>query len=167
MVEYEKAVHPFKPEWDERSRVLVLGTFPSVKSREDGFYYGHPRNRFWPVLAAVLGAPVPAGVAEKRALLRRGGVALWDVLERCDIAGSSDQSIRLPIPNDIAGLLRRAPIERVFLNGQKAGALYQRYCASLCGLPATVLPSTSPANASWSLERLAEAWRVLAPGRTG
>ncbi|MEG1891931.1 MAG: DNA-deoxyinosine glycosylase [Clostridia bacterium] len=158
---YRQIAHPFAPVWDEHSRVLVLGTFPSVKSRELGFYYGHPQNRFWRVLGAVFGEEPPLAVAQKRAMLLRRGVAVWDVLERCDILGSSDQSICGAVPNDIAGLLARAGMLRVYLNGQKAGALYHRYCEAACGVSGIILPSTSPANAAWTLERLQERWQVI------
>jgi hypoxanthine-DNA glycosylase len=153
--------HPFAPVWDARSRVLVLGTFPSVKSRETAFYYGHPQNRFWRVLATLLQEEVPATIESKRALLLQNGVALWDVLASCDIAGSADGSIRRPIPNDIAQLLSRAPIRHIFTNGQTAAALYRRWCEPQTGVPATALPSTSPANAVWTLPRLTEAWQPL------
>ena len=158
---YLGIVHPFTPVWDERSRVLVLGTFPSVKSRENAFYYGHPQNRFWRVLAILLQETEPQSVADKRALLLRHGVALWDVLASCDITGSADGSIRRPVPNDIAGLLAQAPIRQVFANGQAAAALYRRWCEPQTGLPITALPSTSPANAAWSVARLAQGWRAL------
>lgn len=153
--------HPFEPVWDVHSHVLVLGTFPSVKSRENSFYYGHPQNRFWQVLALLFHESVPASVAEKRALLLRHGVALWDVLASCDITGSSDGSIRNPIPNDIVSLLRKAPIQKVFANGQAASSLYRKYCLPNTGVDAIPLPSTSPANAAWSVERLALAWQAL------
>lgn len=154
-------IHPFAPVWDEKSRVLILGSLPSVRSREEGFYYGHPQNRFWRVLAAVFGAPIPATVEEKRTLLLSHGLALWDVIAACRIEGSSDATIREAEANDVAGLLRRCPIERIYANGQTAGKLYHRLLEPAVGLPAVVLPSTSPANASWGMERLAEAWRVI------
>lgn len=158
---YRGITHPFEPVWDGRSRVLVLGTFPSVLSRENAFYYGHPQNRFWPVLAAVFREAVPVTAADKRALLLRHGVALWDVLASCDLTGSADSSIRNPVPNDIAALLEKAPIRRVFANGQTAHALYRRWCEPAAGMRAVLLPSTSPANAAWTLPRLTEAWRAL------
>ncbi|MCI6376745.1 MAG: DNA-deoxyinosine glycosylase [Clostridiales bacterium] len=154
-------VHPFAPVWNAQSRVLVLGSFPSVRSREVGFYYGHPQNRFWRVLAALYQESLPLGVQERRAFALRHGVALWDALASCDIVGSSDQSIRNAVPNDIASLLNASAIERVFLNGQRAYAAYRKHCGESCGLPAMALPSTSAANAAWSLERLVEAWRVI------
>lgn len=156
-------IHPFAPVWNEHSRVLILGSFPSARSREVGFYYGHPRNRFWAVLARVLSeGSTPQTIPERRELALRHGVALWDALASCRIVGSSDQSIRQPVPNDIAALLAQAPIERVFCNGQRAYEVYQRFCAPACGMAAVGLPSTSPANAAWTLERLTEAWRVVA-----
>ena len=115
---YLGITHPFPPVWDGACRALVLGTFPSVKSRENLFYYGHPQNRFWRVLAALFDAPVPVHIEEKHSLLLQNHVALWDVLASCDISGSADGSIRNPVPNDIANLLKIAPIERVFANGQ-------------------------------------------------
>lgn len=154
-------MHPFEPVWDEHSRVLVLGTFPSVKSRANAFYYGHPQNRFWRVLAALYGEAAPETIEQKKALLLRHGVALWDVLQSCDVTGSADASIRHPVPNDVAGLLLKAPIERVLCNGQTAARLYARFCEPLTGLAAAALPSTSPANAGCSLERLIAAWSAL------
>lgn len=153
--------HPFDPVWNEHSRVLVLGTFPSVKSRENAFYYGHPQNRFWQVLAMLFGEPTPATVEEKRAMLLRNGVALWDVLASCDITGSADGTIRNPVPNDIASLLRRAPIRQVFANGQTAANFYRKYCLPQTSIEAIPLPSTSPANAAWSVRKLAVAWQAL------
>jgi TDG/mug DNA glycosylase family protein len=147
--------------WDEGSRALVLGTFPSVKSRENEFYYGHPQNRFWRVLAALFDARTPATIAEKRALLLANGVALWDVLASCDITGSADSSIRNAMPNDVAMILRNAPIESVYCNGHTAAALYHKWCEPITGVSAVTLPSTSPANASWTLEKLVKAWGPL------
>lgn len=159
---HTRVLNPLSPVWDGRSRVLVLGAFPSVKSRECGFYYGNPQNRFWRVLAAVFGESDPAGTQEKRLLALRHGVALWDVLAECDIIGSSDQSIRNAAVNDVAGLLRRTGIRTVYCNGKKAGTVYRRCLEPICGMSATVLPSTSPANAAWTFTRLVEAWRVIA-----
>lgn len=146
---------------DECCRVLVLGTFPSVKSRENEFYYGHPQNRFWRVIAALFGEPLPETIPEKRAMLIRNHVALWDVLASCDILGSADDSIRHPVPNDIAGLLQYTQVHTVFVNGQTAAKLYRRWCEPQTGLPAIALPSTSPANAKWTLPKLVEAWQPL------
>ena len=154
-------IHPIAPVYDGKSRILILGSFPSVKSREQGFFYGHPQNRFWRVTAAVFGDEVPGTVPERRAFLLRHGVALWDVIAACEIIGSSDASIRDATVNDLRPILEAAPIRAIFVNGQTAAKLYRRYTEPVTGRPAVVLPSTSPANASWSLERLIEAWRVI------
>lgn len=172
---YQHIEHGFEPVFDERSRVLVLGSFPSVLSRANAFYYGNPQNRFWRVMAACLGAPVPpneggslasgepatldASIAAKRVMLLNGGVALWDVIESCDIKGSSDARIKNVVPAHVERITDAAPIEQVICNGGTAGRLYKRYLQERTGLSAIVLPSTSPANAAWRLERLVERWR--------
>lgn len=158
----ETLSHNFAPVFDENSRILILGTFPSVKSRENHFYYGHPQNRFWKVTAALTGSAVPQTIEEKKRMLLAGHIAVWDVIASCQIEGSSDSSIRNVVPNDIAGLLEKTNIEAVFCNGQKAHELYVKYCEKACGKKAVKLPSTSPANASWPLERLTESWREAA-----
>ena len=163
-MEREKQTHPFAPVWDENCRVLVLGTFPSVKSRENAFYYGHPQNRFWRVLGAVYGKAPPEMVPEKRAFLLRRHIALWDVIAGCEIAGSADSSIRAAAPNDIPGLLEKCAVRRVLLNGKTAEKMYRRYTQPLTGRPCICLPSTSPANAAWSLEKLVEAWNRIRQG---
>lgn len=172
---YQRIEHGFDPVFDERSRILVLGSFPSVLSRANAFYYGNPQNRFWRVMAACLGVPVPpnesdlladgtpatleASIAAKRAMLLNGGAAVWDVIESCDIKGSSDASIKNVVPAHIERITSAAPIGQVICNGGTAGRLYKRYLQERTGLPAVVLPSTSPANAAWRLERLVECWR--------
>ncbi len=153
--------HPFPPLFDAHSRVLILGSFPSVKSREENFFYGHPQNRFWRVTSAVFDSPLPMTVPEKRAFLLEKGLALWDVIDSCEITGSADSSIRRVRVNDLTPILSSAPIERIFVNGRTAAKYFDRYTAPLIGRGATVLPSTSPANAAWTLERLTEAWRVI------
>lgn len=157
----EYVAHEFAPVWNRDSRVLVLGTFPSVKSREQGFYYGHPRNRFWKVTAALLKCRVPETVEEKKKMLLEGHIAVWDVIESCEIEGSSDSSIRNVKANDIGGLLEKSAVEAVFANGDKAYQLYCRYCREQAGMDIVKLPSTSPANAAWQLEDLTRAWRVM------
>lgn len=159
--EYEHIVHGFAPVWDARSRVLVLGTLPSVKSREAQFYYGHPRNRFWKLLALLFDAPEPQSVEEKKTLLLRSGVALWDVVRECDIRRSADGSIRNAVPNDILPILQGAPIRAIYANGARAKELYDRLILPATRREAIRLPSTSPANAACPLEALAEAWRVI------
>lgn len=153
-----RETHTFGPVYNEESRILILGSFPSVKSREQGFYYGHPQNRFWKVLAAIYEEEVPVEIPVKKAFLLRHHIALWDVIESCDIEGSSDSSIRNVIVNDIPGLLREAPIEWILTNGRKAHDLYRRYIKEP---EAVCMPSTSPANAAWSLERLIDEWRTV------
>lgn len=157
----EHIIHPIPPLYDERSRVLILGSFPSVKSREAQFFYGHPQNRFWKVLAAVLECPVPQTVPEKRAMLHAHHIALWDVIGSCEIEGSADSSIRNALPNDLTPILRTADIRSIYCNGATSHRLYQKYLAPQTGCAAEKLPSTSPANAAWSVERLIEVWRQV------
>ena len=156
--------HPFPPLFDDRSEVLILGSFPSVKSREQMFFYGHPQNRFWRVIAAVYGVPVPRTVPEKKAMLHACGVALWDCVASCEIRGSSDASIRAVKPNDLSPILTAAPIRRIYCNGGASYALYEKLLYPATGIRAEKLPSTSPANAAWTPERLTEAWRVIRVG---
>lgn len=151
--------HPFPPLFDADSRVLILGSFPSVKSREQRFFYGHPQNRFWRVMAGVLGCAVPADIPEKKAMLLSHGVALWDSIARCEIEGSSDASIERVVPNDLTPILEGAAIRQIFCNGKKSWEMYGRYIEPRTGRAALCLPSTSPANAAWSPERLTEVWR--------
>ena len=159
--------HPIAPVYDDHSNILILGSFPSVKSREQGFFYGHPQNRFWRVLAAVYGKEVPQTVEEKEAFLLRNGVAVWDVIASCDITGSSDASVKNAVPVDIRQVTALADIQRVYCNGSLAAKLYQCYLQPQVGLPAIALPSTSPANAAWGMERLVEAWQVIRDGAIG
>ena len=151
--------HPFPPVVDENCRILILGSFPSVKSREDGFFYGHPQNRFWRMLAAIFDEDIPADVPAKKAFLLRHHIALWDVIAACEIEGSSDASVKNAVPVDIALIMQIASIERIICNGNLAYKLYQRHLEPLTGIQAISLPSTSPANAAWSLERLVSTWR--------
>lgn len=159
--------HPFPPVVDPACRVLVLGSFPSVKSREEGFFYGHPRNRFWPLMAALFGESVPQSIPEKRALLLRHHIALWDVIARCDITGSSDSSIRDAVPVDIGQITQVCHLTRVYCNGALSGRLYRKYLQPSLGLSAQTLPSTSPANAAWSFARLVDAWQPLREAAEG
>ena len=153
--------HPIPPTWDSNSVILILGSFPSVKSREMAYFYGHPRNRFWQVLGILVGDPVPATVSERRAFLLRHKIAVWDVIASCTITGSSDSSIQDVTPNDLTPILTGSSIRQIFVNGKKASQLYERYLLPKTGKAAVTLPSTSPANAAWSLPKLTEAWRVL------
>jgi hypoxanthine-DNA glycosylase len=152
--------HPFAPVFDEHSRVLILGTFPSVRSRESGFYYGHPQNRFWKLLAVLTKTePLPTSIGAKKQLLLENEIALWDVVASCEIRGSSDLSIGQVVPNDVSIVLKNSPIRRIFTNGDKAHRLYGKFWA----YPIERLPSTSPANASYSFSALLERWKVLLP----
>lgn len=160
---YETVRHNFGPLYAPDSRVLLLGSMPSPKSREQGFFYGHPQNRFWRVLAAVLGAPAPADIAEKRALCLANHIALWDVLASCEIVGASDAAIRNPVPNDLRGILAESDVRAIFTTGGAAQKYYDKLCKAQTGMPATPLPSTSPANAAWSLPRLTQAYEIILP----
>ena len=154
-------VHPIDPVFDKNSRILILGSFPSVKSRESGFFYGHPQNRYWKVLSAVFEEECPETIPEKKAFLLRNHIAAWDVIHSCEITGSSDSSIRNVTVNDLGMILRAADIREIYVNGKTAEKMYRKYTEPVLGRPCTVLPSTSPANAAWNLERLTEAWRVI------
>ena len=156
-------LHGIDPVFDRDSKLLILGSFPSVRSREEGFFYGNPQNRFWKVMAYLTESPVPQGIAEKKQLLLRNRIALWDTVAACEIAGSSDASIRNVVPNDLNRILEMAPIRTIAANGSLAARLYRKYQYPMTGIPAMALPSTSPANASWPLERLEEAWSIIIP----
>ncbi len=160
-MDYECVRHEFPPVYDGSSKVLILGSFPSVKSREMQFYYGHPQNRFWKVIATLTREPVPATIEEKRALLLCHGIAVWDVIGSCEIIGSSDSSIRNVKVNDFSEIFARVPEIRIFANGAKAFELYRKYALPETGREAKKLPSTSPTNAAWSLERLCEVWKAM------
>lgn len=153
--------HEFDAFFDKDSRVLILGTIPSPKSREQGFYYGHPQNRFWKVLADVLDEGFPQTVEERKGFLKRNHIALWDVLESCEIKGASDVSIRNAKPNDMNRILQEADIRAIFATGAKAAQLYKKLCFPECGVEAVRLPSTSPANCGCSYETLREAYSQI------
>ena len=157
----ERIEHPIAPVYNENSKILILGSFPSVKSREQGFFYGHPQNRFWKVVAAVHDCAVPVTVEEKRAFLLEHGIAVWDVIQSCEILGSSDSSIKDAVANDLRVILDAADIRQIFVNGKKAEELYKKYIAPKIGRDAVCLPSTSPANAAWSVERLVAEWKRI------
>ena len=150
--------HPFPPVYDSASRVLILGSFPSVKSREEAFFYAHPQNRFWPLLAAILEEAPPRTKDEKTSLLLRRHIALWDVAGACQVTGSSDASIRLATPNDLSPILVAADIRGIFCNGGTSFRLYQKFCRAALDRDAVMLPSTSPANARWAFPRLLAVW---------
>lgn len=159
MSEYQKVTHEFPPVYDAHSRILILGSFPSVKSREQQFYYGHPQNRFWKVIAALTQSELPVTIEAKKRMLLEHGIAVWDVIAECDIIGSSDSSIKNVIANDLRCILQAADIKQIYANGQTAKKLFDRYQKKDCGREIIGLPSTSPANAAFSLDRLTEEWR--------
>lgn len=152
-------VHPVEALFNENSKILILGTFPSVKSREAKFFYGHPQNRFWRVMARLCDAELPQTVEDKKKLILDNHFALWDVIHSCDVDGSADSSIKNVVPNDISVILNNSEVSRIFVNGKKAESLYKKYLEKETGITAVCLPSTSPANASWSEDRLTEYWR--------
>jgi hypoxanthine-DNA glycosylase len=153
--------HPIPPIYNENSKILILGSFPSVKSREQQFFYGHKQNRFWKVLAQILECPVPNDIEEKKEMLLNNHIALWDVIASCSITGSSDASITDVVPNDLSPILETAEIQAIYCNGNKAYELYQKYIYPTNKIQAIKLPSTSPANASYSLERLVGEWEKI------
>ena len=153
--------HPFPPLFSADSHTLILGSFPSVKSREEGFFYGHRQNRFWRMLAALYGCPVPEKIEDKKLIVLSHGLALWDSIASCDITGSSDSSITNVVPTDLAAVVNASKISRIFCNGAKSYEVYCRWQLPVLGIEAVKLPSTSPANAACSLDRLIEAWRAI------
>ena len=153
--------HPFPPLYCEHSRILILGSFPSVKSREQSFFYGHPQNRFWMVIAALFESPVPKTIEEKKALVLANDLALWDSIASCEITGSSDASIKNAKANDLSIILDNCSIDKIYCNGRKSHELYKRYIGPAIGREAVCLPSTSPANAQWTLDRLIGEWSVI------
>ncbi|MBR6514929.1 MAG: DNA-deoxyinosine glycosylase [Clostridia bacterium] len=153
--------HPIPPVYNNESKILILGSFPSVTSREADFFYGHKQNRFWRVLAAVFDTEIPENTEEKKIFLIKHGIALWDVIGACDITGSSDSSIKNVIPNDISIILDNADIQSIYVNGKTALKYYNKYIRDEINRDAICLPSTSPANAAWSLERLVDEWKII------
>lgn len=155
---YSHVTHTFAPVYDEESQILILGSFPSVKSREQQFYYGHPQNRFWKVIACITESEIPVTIEEKKKVLLANHIAIWDVIASCDIIGSSDSSIRNVVVNDFSYILANSKIQKIYANGGKAYDLYQKYAFHDTKCEIEKLPSTSPANAAWSLERLVGEW---------
>lgn len=160
-MEYQHVIHPFEPIYDEESRVLILGSLPSVQSRANDFYYGHKQNRFWKVLAGVFNEEVPQTIEDKLALLHNNHVAIWDVIQECDIKGSNDASIKNVIPTNIEKILRNSNVKMIFANGATAGKLYSKFQLEQTKCEAINLPSTSPANAAWNLDRLIDSWKII------
>lgn len=154
-------IHPIPPLFDAQSETLILGSFPSVKSREAAFFYGHPQNRFWGVIAAVFESEKPKTIEEKKQLVLKNNIALWDVIAQCEIEGSADSTISNVTANDLSVILQNSKVKRIFVNGKTAEKYYNKYTYPKTGIKAICLPSTSPANAAWSFERLVEAWNVI------
>ena len=153
--------HPFPPVVDENCRILILGSFPSVKSREQSFFYGHPQNRFWKLISMLFDEEIPQSIDEKKQLILKHNLALWDVIHSCTITGSSDSSIKDVVPNDLSVILQNSRVDRIFANGALSHKMYMKYIFPQTGIEAVKLPSTSPANAAFSLERLAESWKII------
>lgn len=153
--------HTLEPFYNKKSKILILGTMPSSKSREYGFYYMHPQNRFWKVLSEILGENFPTTIQDKKVLLNKYGIALWDVLSSCDIIGSSDSSIKNPKPNDIKRLIYKTNINAVFVTGKKALELYNKFIFNMVNISPIYLPSTSPANQTISYNQLKEKYMVI------
>ena len=154
-------IHPFPPLYNKNSKILILGSFPSVKSREQMFFYGHPQNRFWKVISAVFECDEPKTIEEKKLVLLQNKIALWDVIASCEITGSSDSSIKNVRVNDLSAILSEADIRQIFVNGKTAEKYFKMYTKPQISMDATCLPSTSPANAAWNIERLVEKWKVI------
>lgn len=161
MTQYQHVKHTFEPVYDENSKILILGSLPSVKSREQGFYYGHPQNRFWKVVARLLEWEEPKSIEDKKKMLLENRIAIWDVLESCDIIGSSDSSIKNPVPADISGLLEKTNSRKIYVNGTTAGKYYKKYIFPQTGMEAVVLQSTSPLNCRYTIEKLEENWGII------
>ena len=154
-------IHNIQPIFDTNSEILILGSFPSVKSREGQFFYDHPQNRFWKVLARVFQCDVPQTHAKKKTFLLEHRIALWDVLASCDIHGSADSSIKNSVPNDLTPIIDTASIKAIFCNGGTSFTSYNRYLSKKTGIEAIKLPSTSPANAAFSLQKLIDEWSII------
>ena len=159
--QYTHIIHPFPPLYDSESEILILGSFPSVKSREQKFFYGHKQNRFWKVMAAVLESAVPETIEEKKKMLYRHHIALWDSIYSCDIIGSSDSSIKNAVPTDLGQIIAGSKIRKIFCNGAASGICFKKYQEKELQITADILPSTSPANAAYSLEKLISIWRKI------
>jgi len=160
-LKYSSVKHTFEPIYNRESKILILGTFPSVKSRENKFYYSHPQNRFWKVISSVFGFENPLTIDEKRNMLLNCNIALWDVIESCDIIGSSDSSIQNVVPNDLTMILNSSNIHKIYANGKTAAKLYEKYIEFALEKAIITLPSTSPANAAFGLDRLVESWKTI------
>ena len=158
----ERIIHPFEALYNENSKVLILGSFPSVKSREVSFFYGHPRNRFWKVIPALFGEEEPVTIEKKKELILRRNLALWDSIHSCEITGSSDSSVKDVVPNDLSVIINNSKVTQIFCNGALSHKMYMKYIYPQTKIEAVKLPSTSPANAAFSMDRLYEQWKIIA-----
>lgn len=158
-IKYEHIVHPFPPLYSSDSRILILGSLPSVKSREQLFFYGHPQNRFWKMLSIILGETEPVTIDEKKNIILTHGLALWDTIYSCDIVGSSDSSIKNVVPTELTSIVEKTKINKIICNGKTSGKYYEKYQMNELGIKPVILPSTSPANAAFTLDRLVDIWR--------
>lgn len=156
-----KVTHEMPPYYNKDSTVLILGSIPSIKSRKEGFYYAHPQNRFWPVLATVFSSEIPLTIMDKKSFLKQNHIALWDTIATCEIKGSSDSSILSPIPNDINWLLQRTNIKRIYTTGKTAYNIYNKYIYPQTKVKAISLPSTSPANCRLSFDELTKIYKQI------
>lgn len=156
---YQHIIHPFPPLYNEESGILILGSLPSVKSREAMFFYGHPQNRFWKMISLIFEEEMPVTVEEKKKLVLSHHLAMWDTIYSCDIIGSSDSSIRNVVPTDLKSIVENSKISKVICNGKTSGKYYEKYQMKELGIKPVILPSTSPANAAYSLEKLAGIWK--------
>ncbi|MBQ6152660.1 MAG: DNA-deoxyinosine glycosylase [Ruminococcus sp.] len=161
MSDYQTIIHPIPPLFDENCEILILGSFPSVKSREAMFFYGHPQNRFWKLIALLFEEETPVTVEEKKRLALSHHIAMWDSIHSCEIIGSSDSSIKNVVPNDLSLILKSSKVDRIFCNGALSHRMYMKYIFPTTGIKAHKLPSTSPANAAYSLERLEKEWQII------
>lgn len=161
MSDTQRIIHPIPPLFDKDCTKLILGSFPSVKSREAQFFYGHPQNRFWRLIAELFNEEIPRTMEEKSELVLKHNIAMWDTIHSCTITGSSDSSIKDVVPNDLSAILDNSRVTRIFANGTASYNLYQKYIYPVTNIPAVKLPSTSPANAAFSLERLKQSWNII------
>lgn len=160
-MEEQRIVHPIPPLYDKNSTKLILGSFPSIKSREAMFFYGHPQNRFWKLLALLFDEELPATIEEKKKLILNHNLALWDSIKSCTITGSADSSVKDVVPNDLSMILNNSHVERIFCNGALSHKMYMKYIYPQTKIEAFKLPSTSPANAAYSIDRLYEQWKII------
>lgn len=161
MNQHETIVHPLKPLYNEESKILILGSFPSIKTREYGFFYGHPQNRFWPIMEELFNTKLSTDIDERREFILKNKIAMYDSIFQCDIIGSSDASIQNVIPSDLSEIFAKAKIEKVYCNGATSHKYYKKYHEKKYGIKAVALPSSSPANARYRIEDLVRVWSQI------